>query len=182
MSLTGKQILIGLTGGIATYKIPYLIRSLRKAEASVRVVMTEAATKFITPLTLETVSGEPVALKTFPKKDFVATRHIDLARWADLFVIAPATANLIGKAANGISDDLLTTILTACKAPIMIAPAMNPAMWENKVTQRNLNSLKELGFLVVDPGVGEMACDETGVGRMAEPDIIFKAIESHFSK
>lgn len=178
MSVSGKQILVGLTGGIACYKIPYLVRLLRKAKAEARVVMTDAATKFITPLTMETISGHPVALMMFPDGEYVSTRHIDLARWGDLFVIAPATANLLGKANGGIADDLLTTILMATRAPILLAPAMNPGMWENAVTQRNLESLRRLGYQVVDPGEGEMACDETGVGRMAEPDRIFSAIES----
>ena len=178
MSVSDKQILVGLTGGIACYKIPYLIRLLRKAGAETMVVMTDAATKFITPLTMETISDHPVALKMFPDSEYVSTRHIDLARWADLFVIAPATANLLGKATSGIADDLLTTILMATRAQILLAPAMNPGMWENAVTQRNLESLKRLGYQIVDPGEGEMACDESGVGRMAEPDQIFSAIES----
>lgn len=180
MSLKGKKILVGLTGGIACYKIPYLVRALRKADADVQVMMTRAATKFITPLTLETVSGHEVAVDMFEEGRFVATRHIDLAEWPDLIVIAPATANFLGKTASGISDDLLTTIICASPRPIMMAPAMNPQMWNNPVTQRNFKTLRELGYLSVDPTEGEMACDHTGVGRMAEPEDIFTQIEAFF--
>lgn len=180
MSLKGKKILVGLTGGIACYKIPYLVRALRKADADVQVMMTRAATKFITPLTLETVSGHEVAVDMFEEGRFVATRHIDLAEWPDLIVIAPATANFLGKTVSGISDDLLTTIICASARPIMMAPAMNPQMWNNPVTQRNFKTLRELGYLSVDPTEGEMACDHTGVGRMAEPGDIFTQIEAFF--
>lgn len=180
MSLKGKKILVGLTGGIACYKIPYLVRALRKADADVQVMMTRAATKFITPLTLETVSGHEVAVDMFEEGRFVATRHIDLAEWPDLIVIAPATANFLGKTASGVSDDLLTTIICASARPIMMAPAMNPQMWNNPVTQRNFKTLRELGYLSVDPTEGEMACDHTGVGRMAEPEDIFTQIEAFF--
>ena len=180
MSLKGKKILVGLTGGIACYKIPYLVRALRKADAEVQIMMTRAATKFITPLTLETVSGREVAVDMFEEGRFVATRHIDLAEWPDLIVIAPATANFLGKTASGISDDLLTTVVCASPRPIMMAPAMNPQMWNNAVTQRNFKTLLELGYLSVDPTEGEMACDHTGVGRMAEPEDIFAQIDTFF--
>lgn len=180
MSLKGKKILVGLTGGIACYKIPYLVRALRKADAEVQIMMTRAATRFITPLTLETVSGREVAVDMFEEGKFVATRHIDLAEWPDLIVIAPATANFLGKTASGISDDLLTTVVCASPRPIMMAPAMNPQMWNNAVTQRNFKTLLELGYLSVDPTEGEMACDHTGVGRMAEPEDIFTQIDTFF--
>ena len=174
MSLKGKKVLVGLTGGIACYKIPYLIRHLHQAEAEIQVVMTDSACKFITPLTLESVSNRPVAVSLFPEDQYVSTRHIDLAVWPDLIVVAPATANFMGKVASGISDDLLTTIICASPQPVMIAPAMNPLMWHNEVTQRNFEYLvKELGYHVVDPVEGNMACDHVGVGRMAEPDVIF---------
>lgn len=180
MSLKNKKILVGLTGGIACYKVPYLVRFLVKAGAEVQVVMTNSAKKFITPLTLETVSQRPVASELFPEQKFIATRHIDLSEWPDLVVIAPATANIIGKIASGISDDLLSTILCASPRPVMIAPAMNPQMWKNKVTQRNVATLRELGYHFVEPGEGEMACDHIGVGRMEEPDKIFEAIKAFF--
>ena len=178
MSLKGRQIVVGLTGGVACYKIPNLVRLLHKEEAVVQVIMTEAATKFITPLTLESVSGRPVAVELFPDGEFVATRHIDFSDWAGLIVVAPATANFLGKMANGISDDLLTTVVCAHKKPILIAPAMNPGMWENPVTQKNCKFLKELGHQFVDPDEGEMACDHVGVGRMAEPEVIYQRIAS----
>lgn len=176
MSLTGKKVLVGLTGGIACYKIPYLIRALVKASAEVRVIMTDGATKFITPLTLETVSGNPVGIGMFPDGEYVATRHIDLVDWADLMVIAPATANFIGKAAGGICDNLLTTIICACRKPILVAPAMNPGMWANPAVQKNVTYLGNQGYHFVGPGEGNMACDHVGFGRMAEPDEIFEAV------
>ena len=183
MSLAGKKITVGLTGGIACYKVPNLVRLLTKQKAEVHVLMTESATKFITPLTLETVSNHPVEWQMFPDAQYVATRHIDLAGWPDLFVIAPATANFLGKVASGISDDLLTTIICATTKPILMAPAMNPNMWRNKVTQRNCRYLiDELNFQSIGPAQGEMACDDWGVGRMSEPEEIFAAIDAFFAK
>ncbi len=178
MSLADKKILIGLTGGIACYKVPYLVRSLRREDAEVTIVMTGAATRFITALTMETVSGQPVATDLFPKDRFVGTRHIDLAQWPDLVVVAPATANFIGKVASGISDDLLTTVICATPQPVMVAPAMNVHMWDNKITQRNVSTLKELGYQFVGPEVGEMACDDAGTGRMSEPEKLFEAVKT----
>ena len=177
MTLTGKKVTVGLTGGIACYKVPYLIRALTKADAEVQVIMTDAACEFITPLTMETVSQRPVARHMFPSERYVATRHIDLAQWADLLIIAPATANFIGKVSSGICDDLLTTVVCAATSPVMIAPAMNPQMWGNPITQRNVAMLKELGYLFVGPDEGKMACEESGVGRMSEPEQLFTAIE-----
>ncbi|MBD3403659.1 hypothetical protein GF420_12245 [candidate division GN15 bacterium] len=176
MTATGKKVLVGLTGGIACYKVPYLVRYLHKARVEVQVVMTDGATKFITPLTLEAVSNRPVATELFPVNEFVSTRHIDMAEWPDLIVVAPATANLIGKVASGISDDLLTTIICATPRPVLIAPAMNPRMWDNPVTQKNIASLRQLGYHFVDPEEGEMACEHSGVGRMAEPDRIYARV------
>ena len=185
MSLSDKKILVGLTGGIACYKVPYLVRALRKAGAETQVIMTKSATEFITPLTMETVSGREVAVEMFERGKYIATRHIDLAHWPDLVIVAPATANFMGKAASGIWDDLFTTVVCATDMPIMMAPAMNPQMWRNPVTQRNLKTLIGLGYRVVEPTEGEMACDDYGVGRMAEPADIFAAIErfcEHASK
>ena len=181
MSLKAKQIVVGLTGGVACYKIPNLVRLLHKDDAVVQVIMTNGATKFITPLTLESVSNRPVAVELFPQGEFVSTRHIDFSDWADLVVVAPATANFLGKMASGISDDLLTTVVCAHKKPILMVPAMNPGMWENPVTQKNYEYLKKLGHQFIDPDEGEMACDHVGVGRMAEPEIIFRRIVEHFS-
>ncbi len=180
--LKGKKVLVGLTGGIACYKVPYLVRFLRKQEVEVQVVMTEAATKFITPLTLESVSDRAVATELFPANKFVSTRHIDFGEWPDLVVIAPATANFLGKVASGVSDDLLTTVVCATARPVMIAPAMNPQMWANKITQRNCKTLREVGYRFIDPTEGNMACDHYGVGRMAEPEQIFEAIQAFFAE
>jgi phosphopantothenoylcysteine decarboxylase/phosphopantothenate--cysteine ligase len=182
MSLEGKKVVVGLTGGIACYKIPYLVRSLTGAGAEVKVIMTEAACKFITPLTMETVSGHPVAVELFPENKFIATRHIDLAQWPDVIIVAPATANFLGKTASGISDDLLTTVVCASARPVIIVPAMNPQMWHNRVTQRNYAFLKELGYHFIDPDEGDTACGDLGVGRMAEPAKIFEFIRSFLGK
>jgi phosphopantothenoylcysteine decarboxylase/phosphopantothenate--cysteine ligase len=177
MALKGKRILVGLTGGIACYKVPYLIRHLTRDGCEVRVVMTAGATNFITPLTLETVSNHPVETTLFPIDEFVGTRHIDIANWPDLVVIAPATANFIGKVAGGICDDLLTTIVCASPRPFLIAPAMNPNMWQHPPTQKNVTYLKSIGYHFVGPDTGDMACDQWGEGRMVEPEVIFGAIK-----
>ena len=169
-----------MTGGIACYKVPYLVRALRKAEVEVIVVMTKSATEFITPLTLETVANNPVAVEMFEQQKYIATRHIDLAEWADLILIAPATANCLGKIVSGISDDLLTTIICATPRPVLFAPAMNPQMWSNKITQRNIRELDKLGYQFIQPNEGEMACDHFGVGRMPEPDELFNFIKKYF--
>jgi len=182
MSLKGKKIVVGLTGGIACYKIPYLVRSLTGEGAEVKVIMTASACKFITPLTLETVSGNPVAQELFPENKFISTRHIDLAQWPDLIVIAPATANFMGKTAAGVSDDLLTTVVCASARPVIIVPAMNPRMWLNKVTQKNYVFLKELGYHFIDPDEGDTACGDLGVGRMAEPEKIFEFVRVFLEK
>ena len=167
-----------MTGGIACYKVPYLVRQLRQAGAEVRVVMTSSATKFITPLTLETVSGQPVALEMFPANEFISTRHIDMAEWPELVVVAPATANFLGKVAGGICDDLLTTVICATQSPILVAPAMNPNMWQHPPTQKNAAYLKKIGFQFIGPATGEMACDQWGEGRMVEPDEIYTTVVS----
>jgi len=181
MSLKGKKIIIGLTGGIACYKIPYLVRYLVKGGAKVRVMMTDHATKFITPLTMETVSRHPVYHDMFADREYVSTQHIELAHWADLFVVAPATANVMAKMAHGICDDLLTTVLCATPKPIVLAPAMNPGMWHNKITQRNLQILKELGYRFIGPAEGEMAEEQVGMGRMVEPAELFETVKQFFA-
>jgi len=182
MSLKNKKIAIGITGGIAAYKIPSLIRLLIKDGGDTRILMTDSATKFITELTIETVSRNPVARKMFPDNRYVGTHHIDMALWPDLFVVAPATANFLGKVASGICDDLLTTVICATKAPVMIAPAMNSNMFQNRITQKNIEYLKSLGYLFIEPGVGDLACESFGPGRMAEPEEIFQIIKKHFEK
>jgi phosphopantothenoylcysteine decarboxylase / phosphopantothenate---cysteine ligase len=180
--LKNKKIVVGLTGGIAAYKIPPLIRLLKKEGAEVRCIMTEASTKFITELTIETLSHNPVAREMFPRDRFVGTHHIDIALWADLFIVAPATANFLGKIASGICDDMLTTVICAAGAPVMIAPAMNSNMYLNPITQKNIVFLKSSGYRFIDPGVGELACETSGPGRMAEPEEILVAIKKFFEK
>lgn len=179
--LSGRHILLGITGGIAAYKSAFLCRRLKDAGADVWVSMTPNGAKFITPLTMETVSGRDVLIDMFPADRFVGTRHIDVAQWADLALIAPATANLIGRYANGLADDLLTTLLISTTAPVMLAPAMNTEMWFNAAVQENLQKLRNRGVLFVEPGTGELACHTVGVGRMAEPEEILQSVIEHFS-
>jgi phosphopantothenoylcysteine decarboxylase / phosphopantothenate---cysteine ligase len=182
MRLQNKKILLGISGCIAAYKACFLVRLLKKEGAEVQVVLTHAATKFVTKTTLETLSNNPVALEMFPQERFVSTHHISYAEWADLIVLAPATGNLIGKIANGIADDLLTTIVMAKRCPVMIAPAMNTEMYLNPIVQENMAVLSDLGFMFVEPGSGELACETVGIGRLEEPENILKEIISHFQK
>ena len=179
--LEGRHILLGISGGIAAYKSAFLCRRLKEAGADVWVSMTANGTKFITPLTMETVSEREVLIDMFPPGQFVATRHIDIARWADLVLIAPATANLIGRYANGLADDMLTTLLISTTAPVMLAPAMNTEMWFNAAVQENLQRLRDRGVLFVEPGSGELACHTVGVGRMADPEEILESVIEHFT-
>ncbi len=172
MTLKDKKIILGITGGIAAYKACDLVRRLKKLGAQVIVVMTENAKKFITPLTFETLSGNEVVTEMFPERRFVGVRHVDLAGWADLILIAPATANIISKIRSGIADDILTTIVISSKAPVLIAPAMNVNMYENPIFQENLSYLEKLGYKFVGPEVGELASGIVGKGRLAEPEII----------
>lgn len=174
--IKGKKIVIGITGGIAAYKAVELVRLLRKRQLEVSVVMTDHARQFVTPLTFQTVSGQTVYTDMFaPYREEIS--HIALADRADLLIIAPATANIIAKIANGLADDLLSTVVLATAAPVLIAPAMNVRMWENPATRRNLETLRERGFHFVDPVSGELACGYEGQGRMAEPeDILEEAI------
>lgn len=166
--LNGKSILLGISGGIAAYKAAELTRLFIKAQASVQVVMTANAQRFITPLTLQVLSGQPVCTDLFDIQFESQIGHIHVARAADLVVLAPATADLIAKTAAGIADDYLTTALLATTAPVLICPAMNTKMYENPITQRNLKTLKELGYHVVEPCTGTLACKEEGTGRLAE--------------
>ena len=172
MMLKDKKVILGITGGIAAYKACDIVRRLKKLGAQVIVVMTENAQKFITPLTFETLSGNEVVTEMFPERRFVGVRHVDLAGWADLILIAPATANIIGKIRSGIADDILTTIVISSKAPVLIAPAMNVNMYENPIFQENLSYLQKLGYKFVEPGVGELASGIVGKGRLAEPETI----------
>ncbi len=168
-SLINKQILLGITGGIAAYKSAELCRLLLKAGADVRVVMTEAACEFITPLTMQALSGNRVHIDLLDEAAEAAMGHIELARWADLILVAPASANFLARLAHGEANDLLTTICLASTAPLALAPAMNQAMWSNQNTQDNIAALKEKGLHVFGPAEGEQACGDIGPGRMMEP-------------
>ena len=179
--LANKQILLGVTGSIAAYKSPDLVRRLRAAGAQVRVVMSEGATAFITPLTLQTVSGQPVFLHHLDAATEAAMDHIALARWADLILIAPASANLLARLAGGIADDLLSTICLASDAPLILAPAMNQLMWRHPATQENVRSLAARGVELLGPGEGEQACGDFGSGRMLEPDELVASVAGRFS-
>ncbi len=168
-SLANKRIILGVTGGIAAYKSADLARRLREVGAEVRVVMTRAATQFITPLTMQAVSANPVRLHGLDAEAESGMSHIELARWADVVVVAPASANFIAKLAHGRADDLLSTLCLATQAPVALAPAMNQQMWENPATQDNLVRAKKNGVRVFGPAIGAQACGETGPGRMLEP-------------
>ncbi|WP_299183871.1 bifunctional phosphopantothenoylcysteine decarboxylase/phosphopantothenate--cysteine ligase CoaBC [uncultured Neptuniibacter sp.] len=170
--LTNKQIILGITGGIAAYKSAELTRLLKGAGADVRVVMTPSATEFITPLTLQALSGNPVHLHLLDADAEAGMGHIELAKWADLVLIAPASANFMARLASGHGDDLLTTLCLATEAPICLAPAMNQAMWRDSGTQDNVNLLKSRDVTLFGPGSGEQACGDTGPGRMLEPEQI----------
>ncbi len=179
--LDGKRILLIVTGGIAAYKSLDLIRRLRERGASVTPVMTRAAEEFVTPLSLSALSGEKVYRDLFDLTDEAEMGHIQLSRAADLLVVAPATADVMAKLAQGRADDLATTLLLATDTPVMIAPAMNVRMWNHPATQRNLAILRDDGVSVVGPNDGDMACGEFGPGRMAEPLEIVDAITAHFA-
>ena len=168
MELTGRRIVVGVAGGIAAYKAAELVRALVKGGAEVRVVMTEAAQKFITPLTLQALSQHPVATDTFDLTQEATIGHIALADTAELLVIAPATADVIARLAHGLANDLLTTVALACRAPLLLAPAMNVNMWRHPATQANLRTLVERGAHTVGPDAGELACGWIGEGRMIE--------------
>ncbi len=173
-----KRIIIGITGGIAAYKSADLVRRLSERGADVRVVMTAAACSFITPLTMQAVSGHPVSLQLLGSDAESGMGHIELARWAEKILITPATAHFIAKLANGLADDLLSTLCLASKAEISIAPAMNPTMWEHQATRDNIEILKQRGCQIIGPAFGEQACGETGIGRMTEPDEIADKVYS----
>lgn len=170
LSLTNKRILLGITGGIAAYKCAELTRLLIKAGAEVRVAMTQAATEFITPLTMQALSGQRVHLGLLDIDAEAAMGHIELARWADLVLIAPATADFIARIGQGQANDILSTLVLATSAPVAVAPAMNQAMWANASTKSNLDILAERGYHIFGPGDGEQACGDIGWGRMLEPE------------
>ena len=171
-SLKDKKILLGISGGIAAYKCAPLARRWVQEGADVEVVMTAAAQKFVTPLTMETIVGRQIHTDLFPPYKFSATMHVDLADWADVIVLAPATANIISKIRHGLGDDLLSTICLAGWEKTILAPAMNSNMWYNPLVQENINSLKEHGYLIIQPSEGDLACGYTGIGRLPEPEIL----------
>lgn len=179
--LVNKNIILGITGGIAAYKSADLTRRLREAGAEVRVVMTAHAKEFITPLTMQAVSGHPVHDELFDLKAEAAMGHIELARWADAIVVAPATADFMARLLNGEANDLLTTLCVAAKAPIILAPAMNQAMWKNTLTQHNAQALREKGIHFFGPAEGSQACGDVGPGRMLEPLDIVERLSAIFA-
>jgi phosphopantothenoylcysteine decarboxylase/phosphopantothenate--cysteine ligase len=178
--LAGKKILLGITGGIAAYKSAVLCRDLIRLGAEVRVIMTEAATRFITPLTLQALSGQPVLSDIFAAEAENGMGHIELARWAEKLLIAPASANTIAKLAHGEADNLLTTTILASNAPLLLAPAMNQAMWLDTATQGNIETLLNRGATILGPDSGNQACGETGPGRMLEPEEIAEYLQLQF--
>ena len=175
--LFGKNILLGISGGIAAYKSAELVRLFSKKGAKVRVCMTASAQQFITPLTMQALSGHQVHTDLLDPQAELGMGHIELARWADAIVIAPATANTLAKITYGLADDLLTTVCLASKAPLAIAPAMNQQMWHNAATQHNVQTLQQRGVQVFGPAAGEQACGDVGFGRMLEPEQILSATE-----
>ncbi len=175
-SLNGKHVLLGITGGIAAYKCAELVRGLRKAGAEVRVVMTAAAERFVTPTTLQALSGYPVRSSLWDEAAEAAMSHIELARWADLILVAPASADALARFAGGHANDLLSTLCLASEAPAHLAPAMNRVMWANTATQDNVAVLRARGFRIHGPDSGEQACGETGEGRMLEPMQLIEAL------
>ena len=177
MSLRDKHVLLIISGGIAAYKTAIIASTLRKQGAQVKCVMTKHATEFITPLTLREISGNPVAVSMFADVPEFHVEHIALAEWAHVVLVAPATANIIGKAANGVADDMATTVLMATTAPVMVCPAMNTNMWNNKIVQRNVQILKDCGYTIMQPDSGVLACGTVGAGRLPAPERIIEALE-----
>jgi phosphopantothenoylcysteine decarboxylase / phosphopantothenate---cysteine ligase len=179
--LVNKRVVVGVTGGIAAYKSAELVRRLKEAGAGVRVVMTAAATQFITPLTLQALSGKPVHVRLLDAATENAMSHIELARWADVIVVAPAGANTMAKLAQGLADDLLSTLCLASTAPLVLVPAMNHVMWDHPATQTNRQVLESRGVRLLGPAQGDQACGETGHGRMVEPPEIVTALIGMFA-
>ena len=179
--LKGRQIVLGVTGGIAAYKIPHLVREFVKRGASVKVLMSESAAQFVTPLTLSTLSGSDAIVGTFPSPDSGhtgTTWHVDLARSGDILVIAPATANVLAKLAHGIADDAVTTLALAFRKDILVCPAMDFDMWEHRATRQNVAALREMGYDVLDPDEGELASGLSGPGRLPEIERIADVTEA----
>ena len=181
-NLDGKCVVLGVTGGIAAYKMANVASALRKAGADVHVIMTENATQFITPLTFETLTNNRCVVDTFARDFKYEVTHISLAKTADLIMIAPATANVIAKMAHGIADDMLTTVVLAAKCKKLVAPAMNTAMLENPITQDNLATLKKYGFGIIEPSVGMLACKDVGKGKLPDPEVVLDYIAMELAR
>ena len=171
-----KNILVGITGGIAAYKACDIVSYYKSKGYNVDVIMTKNACEFITPLTLETLSGNKVVTDMFDRPDYIEVGHISLAQKADLFVVLPATANIIGKVANGIADDMLSTTIMATTAKVVFAPAMNTYMYNNKVVQNNISKLEWYGYKFIEPDIGRLACGDTGIGKLANKEKIINYI------
>ena len=174
--LKGKTIILGVTGSIAAYKTATLASSLKKMGADVHVLMTENAANFINPITFESLTGNKCLIDTFDRNFQFQVEHVSIAKRADAVMIAPASANVIGKIAHGIADDMLTTTVMACKCPVMISPAMNTNMYKNPILQDNLKILKHYGYEVIEPACGYLACGDTGAGKMPEPETLLSYI------
>ena len=179
--LQGKKIIIGITGSIAAYKIPYLIRLLKKGGAEVQVVMTPFAKEFVTPLTLATLSGRPVLTDFFDKNDGSWHSHVDLGLWADLVLVAPLSANTMAKMATGVADNFLLTVLLSAKCPVWFAPAMDLDMYRHPTTQKNIKTLQSYGYHLIEPTEGELASGLKGFGRLEEPEVIFSVLKEALS-
>ncbi len=174
----GKNIIIGMTGGIACYKVCELITYLVREGANIDVIMTQNATEFITPLTIETLSKHKVVIDMFEKKEHIEVEHISLARKVDLILVVPATANIIGKVANGIADDMLSTTIMATTAKVVFAPAMNNQMYNNAIVQNNIEKLKNYGYEFINPVEGNLACGYKAIGKLASKDTIIEKIQN----
>jgi phosphopantothenoylcysteine decarboxylase/phosphopantothenate--cysteine ligase len=174
-SLAGREIVVGVCGGISAYKAATLVSRLVQSGAGVTVAMTKAARRFVTALTFESLTARQVFTSTWESASYHDPQHLRLTEAADLFIIAPATANIIGKIAHGLADDLVSTMVMSTDCPVLIAPAMNTRMWENKIVQTNVQTLVKAGYPMVGPGEGWLACRTVGAGRMAEPEEIFAA-------
>lgn len=171
------NIVIGITGGIAAYKACGIVSFFKKEGANVDVIMTKNACEFITPLTLETLSGNKVVTDMFKRPDYIEVEHISLAKKADLFLVVPATANILGKVANGIADDMLSTTIMATKAPVVFAPAMNNVMYENPIVQNNIEKLKGYGYKIIEPAVGHLACGYEAKGKLPKTEEIIDYVK-----
>lgn len=175
------RVVVGISGGIAAYKACGIVSYLKSEGANVDVIMTDNATKFITPLTLEVLSGNKVIVDMFEEKN-MEVKHIDLAKKADLFLVVPATANIIGKVANGIADDMLSTTIMACRVPVIFALAMNNQMYENPIVQANILKLSEYGYKFIEPSIGYLACGDKGKGKLPKQEIIIENIKKYIKE